>query len=473
LYGFKAIGGFYGEFLDYDNSTASRSKLDVACLKISTKFRGNIDESVHIKALGVIYSLRVVEDKVMEYGFHHGERLEERDCSWVESVNYPAKERVGDGGEVGGGEDDETEGEEEVLHSVQVQVHGVSNLVDGDMSLVNEGKEQNLLLVSGGMLEQQNGKKEHIDKGSNTFAAGVSVNSGSQVQKLLVGNRDLERNEDLNRVIETCPLDKGVDSFRGPGKECANFDENQIRFILSEPTHKPNQHRSASLSPDRSFGLSPLKGRKKDDDLDFNDSISLVEVRRGVDSKQNNTNTNNDTAASIPINEVRRGRSRKPKDRSKISKQSRLGVPKFLQLEEALKEGGGRWKKRKQEAKKVETSDEENLSGSEDISCSDAEGGSISVVPDSTLGINLEVVLPGIPNTPGSGLELLQFQEGGDDGRSQIGKVDSGSAKLLQIQQQIGFRYNESDAEVIAVLEKDEQRDRSKKQEWEQSNGFQ
>jgi hypothetical protein len=68
---------------------------------------------------------------------------------------------------------------------------------------------------------------------------------------------------------------------------------------------------------------------------------------------------------------------------------------------------------------------------------------------------------------------LLQLQEGGDDGRSQIGKVDSGSAKLLQIQQQIGFRYNESDAEVIAVLEKDEQRDRSKKQEWEQSNGFQ
>jgi RNA recognition motif-containing protein len=41
---FKAIGGMYGEFLDYDNNTASRAKLDVACLKISTSFRGNIDD---------------------------------------------------------------------------------------------------------------------------------------------------------------------------------------------------------------------------------------------------------------------------------------------------------------------------------------------------------------------------------------------------------------------------------------------
>ncbi|MCI71192.1 LRR receptor-like kinase, partial [Trifolium medium] len=37
---FKAIGSKYGEFLDFDNNTASRAKLDVARIKISTSFIG-------------------------------------------------------------------------------------------------------------------------------------------------------------------------------------------------------------------------------------------------------------------------------------------------------------------------------------------------------------------------------------------------------------------------------------------------
>jgi hypothetical protein len=66
---FKAIGGKYGEFLDFDNTTASRAKLDIACLKIATDYRGKIDDSVMIKAMGVCYTLRVVEEKIVERGF--------------------------------------------------------------------------------------------------------------------------------------------------------------------------------------------------------------------------------------------------------------------------------------------------------------------------------------------------------------------------------------------------------------------
>jgi hypothetical protein len=41
---FKVIGGKYGEFLDFDESTASRQKLDVARIKTATSFRASIDD---------------------------------------------------------------------------------------------------------------------------------------------------------------------------------------------------------------------------------------------------------------------------------------------------------------------------------------------------------------------------------------------------------------------------------------------
>jgi hypothetical protein len=46
------------------------------------------------------------------------------------------------------------------------------------------------------------------------------------------------------------------------------------------------------------------------------------------------------------------------------------------------------------------------------------------------------------------------------------------SSKLLNLQQMVGFNYNETDEEVTKVLVNDELRDRLKKQEWEQKNGL-
>jgi hypothetical protein len=55
---FKFIGRKYGEFLNFDNNTASRAKLDVAMIKILTRFGRSIDEPLKIMALGgfVYYS---------------------------------------------------------------------------------------------------------------------------------------------------------------------------------------------------------------------------------------------------------------------------------------------------------------------------------------------------------------------------------------------------------------------------------
>jgi hypothetical protein len=48
-----------------------------------------------------------------------------------------------------------------------------------------------------------------------------------------------------------------------------------------------------------------------------------------------------------------------------------------------------------------------------------------------------------------------------------------GSLKLLQIQQKVGFCYDNPIEEVVTALDDDERRDRLKKLEWEQSHGFQ
>ncbi|MCI34849.1 hypothetical protein A2U01_0056070, partial [Trifolium medium] len=84
---FKGIGGIYGEFLDFDEETASRSKLDVARIKIATSFIGSIDDPVKITVLGVIYTIWVVEEKGFAPALFHGSRIENQERSWVESFN--------------------------------------------------------------------------------------------------------------------------------------------------------------------------------------------------------------------------------------------------------------------------------------------------------------------------------------------------------------------------------------------------
>ncbi|MCH84661.1 hypothetical protein A2U01_0005496 [Trifolium medium] len=94
------------------------------------------------------------------------------------------------------------------------------------------------------------------------------------------------------------------------------------------------------------------------------------------------------------------------------------------------------------------------------------------VASDLQGGLNLEVVLPGSVSTPNSGLDLLVDEDAGDDIR--FGSQEASDAnKLLLIQKNVGFCYEEPDGNVIKVLTDDEQRDRLKKQEWEERNGYQ
>jgi hypothetical protein len=208
--------------------------------------------------------------------------------------------------------------------------------------------------------------------------------------------------------------------------------------------------------------------------MDFSDSISLVEERGGVIT---NSVLEVEVMHHCGKNEVKapapkpRGRPRKRGARAKPNK---LSVPKFIQLAEAVKEGGGNHLGRRRKGGLPLKTQIDNPITSDGISvdaptCSAHVDVVTATVPFDPPGPILEVVLPPITNSSRSGIELL-LQEGTDDNTQAGIQNDSEEVKLLQIQKQIGFCYNAHDGEVVKVLKNDEARDRLNKREWEQRN---
>jgi len=54
---FKKVGFLFGTFIDFDDETATRNRLDVANLLISTKKMGRIDEELKVKVMGAVFSI--------------------------------------------------------------------------------------------------------------------------------------------------------------------------------------------------------------------------------------------------------------------------------------------------------------------------------------------------------------------------------------------------------------------------------
>ncbi|MCI04753.1 hypothetical protein A2U01_0025800, partial [Trifolium medium] len=155
---FKVIGGKYGDFLDFDEATASRARLDVARIKIATTFRGCIDESLKIIALGVGYTLWVVEEKGNDKLFQQRLISEDHEQSWVDSFCGPCEALEEDGG-VNGGSVEEGEEEEIVdLPLGQHQLHEGVEKGDGQVTHDDEGMRHISLCVSGGNQEVEKGK---------------------------------------------------------------------------------------------------------------------------------------------------------------------------------------------------------------------------------------------------------------------------------------------------------------------------
>ncbi|KAK2410383.1 zinc finger CCCH domain-containing protein [Trifolium repens] len=158
---FKLIGGKYGEFLDFDEAIASRSKLDVARIKIATGFRSYIDELIKIKVLEVCYTIWVEEDKSF-LSQCQGVMEEAREPSWVESSNAPA-EAVEADGDVSCASMEVVEVEDRVDIPARQPLHEELVLHDGDNSNVKEGSSNNALCESADIQVATKGISFQID----------------------------------------------------------------------------------------------------------------------------------------------------------------------------------------------------------------------------------------------------------------------------------------------------------------------
>jgi len=87
---FKKIGALFGDFVDFDEVTVSRRRIDVARIKIYTDKLGWINEEVMITVMGAVFVLMVVED-----GDSSSEKKVEGGGDWeVQSSGESGEEEV-------------------------------------------------------------------------------------------------------------------------------------------------------------------------------------------------------------------------------------------------------------------------------------------------------------------------------------------------------------------------------------------
>ncbi|MCH80905.1 hypothetical protein A2U01_0001681 [Trifolium medium] len=278
------------------------------------------------------------------------------------------------------------------------------------------------LCVSGGNQEVEKGKLSQS-----------KVQPSKEVGDLVVvgGAQDLD-------------LEEGVTDTRGVGGDILRRGGPQEKDTTFNAGIRSNFQRKRSLS------LYLLIGEEEDQELGLEEPIANFKIKKRVQRE----------------NSSRGGRH--PKQGGK-AKPPVLGVPKFIQLAEAMRLGGGK-QRRKKEARVSDGSgqsrDNVENSFSSDSGNSNQRGVIDTVVPDSQVNGNLEVVLPleKVPNS--SGINLLLTDE--CDIHQHLE-----ATKLLEVQKTVGFCYDKSDGEVIKELLTDEVRDRTKKVEWEQKQGYQ
>lgn len=82
---FKKLGSLFGVFMDFDDETIERKRLDVARIQVSTVRRGLIDEMVNLKVMRAAFQLWVMEEYGGRRGSSEWREVEDEDASSVGS----------------------------------------------------------------------------------------------------------------------------------------------------------------------------------------------------------------------------------------------------------------------------------------------------------------------------------------------------------------------------------------------------
>ncbi|MCH93535.1 RNA recognition motif, partial [Trifolium medium] len=279
-----------------------------------------------------VLKVEVVSGEGVEQFCFQGEQIDDQERSWVESSKFPGDATEVDGGVVGGSVE---EGNDEAwvdFQGCQLPTHGGRTQCegDGDVSLEEEGKSQNITLLSASILEVEKGNEVQNETRGGDFdeseevLVGPLLKSGSNDEKVAERTSVIVEGEDT--VMATCQKGGLVTLSSGPEGEHSNGIKNHFLAVVGETNRVRLKTRSISLPPIRVCEQVFSPGRTKDIGLDFSDTISLFEVTGGAFTnlereveKQNQT--------TVSLRPLQRGRSRKAVARSKNAL-----APKFLQV---------------------------------------------------------------------------------------------------------------------------------------------
>jgi hypothetical protein len=357
---FRALGERFGEFVDYDEPTASMTRLDVARLKLSTSIRTRIEAPVVLVVMGVSFEVWVVEEEVgkrvmvEEYGELRG------DQSWGGSSGFPRNTAVACGDELNYGEEEEDDDVVSIdsptcqLERDNAQLlarrghtfpmtsnHSPNNLVSCNL-VVGEGH------VSEGTVEREKG--------------------GARGKQLVIGEvpcvavfETSETDGEVERIVEPSLLGKGGGCVIGPsGLEMLIQNEEEeggVEHVLLEEDLGPVP--SGPVQCDEGVteggcsqgdGSGSIQAQPISCNFPCDIEVPSQELRILPVTENENIIRYSNLSEAQSLNQIGDGNIPQAPAAKKLGNRSKFPFgcgPKFLQLVEAVKDGGGGGRRRR------------------------------------------------------------------------------------------------------------------------------
>jgi hypothetical protein len=467
---FKMVGKSLGTFLDFDEETARMMRFDVARLKILTSTWSFIDVTIKVEVEGAWFDLWVVEERGRNRSaVVRSDDIEDMGSKVVPSEVEGAVDEDGFSDGVANSGEDENSGDEAERDVLVVGKHGVRL----------EGNSVQAMRLQ---VPQSSNKTLTFEKSAyvpNTLKESLSVPPGAVgIEEEVMGQKDkgvdlavLTRGEDIDR----CVVDGSQEAEDRENVELVGSD---VAVVGGGPA--PN------LNSPFGVGLSD-PGQVQAQNPHFVDSLLSGQNFTGCEGEIEATRY---SSLSEPEEVLSCHRSRYPKPSSKIRKQkpgvkpNGIGVPKFVQLVEALKEAGPKLRRRRQkegcgviDMEGVEVDGRKEGVTGEPGSTQMSLSNPLEVADDQAMAIQEGVDCTG--TILASGINLIS----GSDGSVVPNSITQGgieekeklieAAKLLNIQKEVGFTFEDTDDMTLKQLVDHERVDRVKKMEWERREGDQ
>ncbi|KAK2406699.1 zinc finger CCCH domain-containing protein [Trifolium repens] len=456
---FKKIAGRFGVFLDFDEATIAKHRLDVARVKLRTVRRGIIDTVLQLKVQGEFFDVWVVEERCC-----HGEEgsyseVDGRRSLEITNCNSGEHGWKGDDRDVfeDGSNDSDGSNTYKTLLGLQEVGKRQTVAVAGDKEGIGNIDPQSQYFMDGnvGVIESEApidvGHVEEEGEDTTQIPSDVILANGNYLRGSDVGpegelsNTRIQDGEsspshvsDSNQLLENNAV--------GPiGPSVSNWNPFLDEEDQEDEALSPNPVNNFQIDKEGVLRIEevPLVGADVDGGVG-NDNMRLSQLSESSDSSQ-------EMGGLIKKRSLKKGHNNSARPCPPM-----LGVPKFRQLELTLKATG---KRRKEGGRSCSNSDDTQPNLIHDMANQFPQQGG-----EQHTGIELHVELPFC----NSGLNHLLDNDGGFVPELSLENEVNDVIKnkevktLIAIQKEVGFNFEATEEEVQEKLVELDNFDREK-----------